>query len=55
MTIEQRLEKLTECHEALAGTIELRAKEGQRLDRRIEHLLRIAETHERRISRLERN
>lgn len=55
MTIDERLEKLTEGldklkerHEALTQTVELMAAEGQRL-------LEVAQSHERRLQRLEGN
>jgi len=64
MTIDQRLEKLTERHEALTQTVELMVMEmkerEQRLDRQIGQivegvtkLLHVAEIHEHRISDLE--
>jgi archaellum component FlaC len=67
MTIDERLEKLTERHEALAQTVELLAAENRQMaaenkerDRRlgeimegVARLLHIAEIHEQRIERLE--
>jgi len=67
MTIDERLERLTERHEALTQTVELVAREIQEMKSSIEgvksfttdiaegtaRLLRIAEIHEHRISRLE--
>jgi hypothetical protein len=60
LNIEERLEKLTERHEALTQTVELMAAENQQRDRRmgeimeaIARLLHIAELHEQRIERLE--
>jgi archaellum component FlaC len=60
MTFEERIEKLTERHEALAQSVELM---GHRLDtiitainqdaENIRALTRIAEMHERRIENLE--
>ncbi len=47
MTIDERLEKLVERHEALTQSVELMVREGQRLQR-------LVESHERRIVRLER-
>ena len=44
--IAERLDRLTVRHEALTQTVELMATEGQRL-------LKIAESRERRIQRLE--
>ncbi len=66
MTIDERLEKLTERHEALAQTVELMAAENRERDQRlgktldqimeaIARLLHIAEIHEQRITRLEDN
>jgi hypothetical protein len=64
LNIEERLEKLTERHEALTQTVELMASEnrdrdqrwGKTLDRIMEgiaRLLHVAEIHEQRIERLE--
>jgi hypothetical protein len=60
LTIEERLEKLTERHEALTQTVELIVAENQQRDRRmgeimegIARLLHVAEIHEQRIERLE--
>lgn len=67
MTIDERLERLTERHEALARGVEIlvaenrkTAEENQRRDRRlgeimegIARLLHVAEIHERRITELE--
>jgi hypothetical protein len=60
MTIDERLERLTERHEALTHTVELTAIENAQRDRRmgeimegIARLLHVAEIHEQRISRLE--
>ncbi len=60
MTIDERLERLTERHEALTQTVELMAAENKQRDRRmgevmegIARLLHIAEIHEQRIERLE--
>jgi hypothetical protein len=62
MTIDERLEKLTERHEALTQTVELIATmqrdltESVRQDgEHIRPLARIAEIHERRLTDLERN
>jgi hypothetical protein len=67
MTIEEKFEKLTERHQALAETVELMAAEGQRQSERIgsvitainqdaeniRRLANIAEAHERRLDRIE--
>jgi hypothetical protein len=64
LNIEERLEKLTERHEALTQTVELMASENRDRDRRwgktldqimegIARLLHVAEIHEQRIERLE--
>jgi hypothetical protein len=66
MTIDERLEKLTERHEALTQTGKLMAAENRERDRKwdkqmgqvmesIARLLHIAEIHEQRIERLEGN
>ena len=60
MTIDERLERLTERHEALTQSVELIAAENRQRDRRmgeimegIARLLHVAEIHEQRIDRLE--
>jgi len=60
MTIDERLEKLAERHEALTQSVELMAAENRERDRRmteimeaIGRLLHVAEIHEHRIERLE--
>jgi len=67
MTIDERLDRLTERHEALTQSVELLLRESQEQTRQItEHtrqvgalrdasaaLLKIAQTHENRISGLE--
>ncbi len=60
MTIDERLEKLTERHEALTQTVELIAAMQKDLTRSVqedgEHiraLVRIAEIHERRLTDVE--
>lgn len=60
MTIDERLEKLAERHEALTQSVELMAAENRQRDRRmgevmegIARLLHVAEIHEQRIERLE--
>jgi hypothetical protein len=69
MTIDERLEKLTERHEALTQSVELMAAENRAMaaenrirDQRmgevmegIARLLHVAEIHEQRIERLEGN
>ena len=58
MTLDERLERLTERHEALTQTVELMAIENRQRDRRlgeimegIASLLHIAEIHEQRLDR----
>ncbi len=67
MTIDERIERLTERHEALAQSVELLAAENRQLavenrqrDRRLgeimeglARLVHVAEIHERRITELE--
>ena len=64
MTIDERLDRLTERHEALTQTVELMAIENRERDKRwdtrhaqlveiVEKLLHIAEIHEQRLDRLE--
>ncbi|HYW41870.1 MAG TPA: hypothetical protein VE959_03365 [Bryobacteraceae bacterium] len=67
MSIEERLERLTERHEALTQTVELMAAENRQVaeenkqrDRRLgeimeglARLVHVAEIHEQRIERLE--
>ena len=60
MTIDERIERLTERHEALAQTVELMAAENRPRDQRmgeimegIARLLHVAEIRERRITNLE--
>ena len=64
MNIDERLERLTERHEALTQTVELMVAENRERDRKvaarfadmmegIARLLHIAEIHEQRIERLE--
>ena len=43
MTIDERLEKLTERHEALTQTVELMAAEGRETSQRISALERLAQ------------
>ena len=60
MTIDERLQRLVERHEALTQSVELLAKETRELRaavsqdaENIRALARIAEIHERRITHLE--
>jgi len=64
VTIDERLEKLTERHEALTQTVELMAAENRDRDAKwskqmdevmegIARLLHVAEIHEQRLQRLE--
>ena len=64
MTIDERLERLTERHEALTQTVELMVAENRERDRQVSarfrevmegiaRLLHVAELHEERIERLE--
>jgi len=60
MSIDERLERLTERHEALTQTVELMAAENRQRDQRmgeimegIARLLHVAEIREQRIERLE--
>jgi hypothetical protein len=43
MTIEERLERLTERHEALTQSVELLAENGKATDKRIEALGKLTE------------
>ena len=56
MTLDERLERLTERHEALTQSVELMAAENRQRDRRmgeimegIASLLHVAEIHEQRL------
>jgi hypothetical protein len=53
MSIDERLEKLTERHEALAQSVELLLSAVREDSENIRALARIAEIHERRLSHLE--
>jgi chromosome segregation ATPase len=60
MTIDERLDRLTERHEALTQSVELLALQGKETDRRIdqvmqaiEKLVHIVSSHEQRLDRLE--
>jgi hypothetical protein len=62
MTIDERLEKLTERHEVLTQTVELMVAENKERDKRlgqimeaIASLVHVAEIHEDRLERLEKN
>jgi len=57
MTIDERLERLAERHEALTQTVKLMAAENRQRDRRIGEimeaigrLLHVAESHQRRFN-----
>ena len=53
LTIDERLEKLTERHEALAQSVEILLKNSEQDGENIRALARIAEIHERRLTHLE--
>jgi hypothetical protein len=53
MTIDERIERLTERHEALTQSVEMLHAEIRDLKDSAQSLLHIAEIHEQRISRLE--
>ena len=60
MNIDQRLDRLTERHEALAQTVELLVTEGREVGRRVDKLVgsvnslvNIVREHEERLHRLE--
>lgn len=53
MTIDERIARLTERHEALTQSVEMLHLEIRDLKEAAQSLLRIAEIHEARISRLE--
>jgi hypothetical protein len=60
MTIDERLERLAERHEALTQSVEMVALENKERDRRqaeimegLASLVHVAEIHEHRIERLE--
>lgn len=60
MTIDERLDKLTERHEALTQSVELLTLQGSETDRRIgqvmqaiDKLVHLAGSHEHRLDRLE--
>jgi hypothetical protein len=61
MTLDERLERLTERHEALTQSVELMALENRQRDRRlgeimegIASLLHVAEIHEQRLDQHDR-
>jgi hypothetical protein len=49
-TIDERLERLTERHEALAQSVEILLKNSEQDGENIRALARIAEIHERRVT-----
>jgi hypothetical protein len=53
LTIDERLERLTERHEALAQSVEILLKNSEQDGENIRALARIAEIHERRVTHLE--
>ena len=53
MTIDERIEALTARHEALTMNLELMSRDRERDAENIRALARIAEIHERRLTRLE--
>jgi archaellum component FlaC len=53
MNIDERLHRLTERHEALTQTVEMLTQDIRELKEAAASLLRVAEIHETRISRLE--
>jgi hypothetical protein len=53
MTIDERLEKLTGRHEALAQSVEMLLKNSEMDGENIRALAHIAEIHERRLTHLE--
>jgi archaellum component FlaC len=55
MTTDERIDRLTERHEALTQTVEMLTLDIRELKDAAQSLLRIAEIHETRISRLEGN
>jgi archaellum component FlaC len=55
MTTDERIDRLTERHEALTQTVEMLTQDIRELKDAAQSLLRIAEIHETRISRLEGN
>jgi hypothetical protein len=53
MTIDERIEALTARHEALTMNLEQMSRDRERDAENIRALVRIAEIHERRLTRLE--
>jgi hypothetical protein len=53
MTMDERLDRLTERHEALTQSVELLLAAVERNTEHISALVRIAEIHERRLTDLE--
>jgi hypothetical protein len=53
MTIDERLEKLTERHEALTMNLELLHRDVQQDSENIRAFARIAEIHEKRLTQIE--
>ena len=53
MTTDERLDRLVERHEALTMNLELMSRDRERDAENIRALARIAEIHERRLTRLE--
>ena len=53
MTIDERLEKLTERHEALTQTVELISIDVRLLTRNMIDLVTLVRSHEQRLSNLE--
>lgn len=54
MTIDERLEKLVERHEALTETVEHMARQGEEQNARIAALQQVTTTHEREWERFRR-
>ena len=55
MTIDERLERLTERHEALAQSVETLTLDVGNLAKRVDNLVQISERHEREWQRLRRS
>jgi hypothetical protein len=53
MTVDERLERLTERHEALTKTVEMMAARQAEIMEGLASLVHVAEIHEHRIERLE--
>jgi hypothetical protein len=54
MNIDDRLDRLTERHEALTQSVELLAHQSQTIMEAIGKLVQVAESHERRLDHFER-